>query len=210
MKRHPCIKSFFANYVLKPLCPVVKPVFKAVFKIEVFGLENIPPEPCIVASNHRSYLDPPVLNAVFPEPLIFVAKEELFKIPIFGKLISHMGAIPIKRGAGDVQALNTVLELLEKGCKVCIFPEGTRAEPGQFLRPKPGVGLLAIKSKKKVLPVYIDGTDKVMPKGKSFPKPGAKIRVFVGKPKDYSHEKNYREVAIKIMEEIKALSHFNA
>jgi 1-acyl-sn-glycerol-3-phosphate acyltransferase (EC 2.3.1.51) len=115
MKRHPCIKSFFANYVLKPLCPVVKPVFKAVFKIEVFGLENVPPEPCIVASNHRSHLDPPVLNAVFPEPLIFVAKEELFKIPIFGKLISHMGAIPIKRGAGDVQALSTVLELLEKG-----------------------------------------------------------------------------------------------
>jgi 1-acyl-sn-glycerol-3-phosphate acyltransferase len=105
-------------------------------------------------------LDPPVLNAVFPEPLIFVAKEELFKVPIFGKLISHMGAIPVKRGAGEV------------------------------------------------LPVYIDGTDMVMPRGKSFPKPGAKIRVFIGKPKDYSHEKNYKEVAIKIMEEIKALSHF--
>jgi 1-acyl-sn-glycerol-3-phosphate acyltransferase len=58
MKRHPCIKSSFANYVLKPLCPVVKPIFKAVFKIEVFGLENVPPEPCIVASNHRSHLDP--------------------------------------------------------------------------------------------------------------------------------------------------------
>jgi 1-acyl-sn-glycerol-3-phosphate acyltransferase len=100
------------------------------------------------------------------------------------------------------------LSFWREGCKVCIFPEGSRAEPGQFLRPKPGVGLLAIKSKKKVLPVYIDGTDKVMPRGKSFPKPGAKIRVFIGKPKDYSHEKNYKEVAIKIMEEIKALSHF--
>ncbi len=208
MKTNRCIKSSFANYFLKPLCPFAKPVFRALFRIDVLGLENVPPEPCIVASNHRSHLDPPVLNAVFHEPLIFLAKEELFKIPLFGKLISHIGAIPIKRGAGDLQTLNTVLELLERGCKVCIFPEGSRAEPGQFLRPKPGVGLLAVKSKKKVLPVYIEGTDKVMPRGKSFPKPVAKIRVIIGEPKDYSHEKNYKEVAIKIMEEIKALAGF--
>ncbi len=206
MQKHKCINSFLANRILSPLCPFVKPLFKKVFRIEVVGLENVPSEACIVASNHRSHLDPPVLNAVFPEPLIFIAKEELFKVPLLGKLLPHMGAIPVKRGSGDMQALELSLSFLEKGCKVCIFPEGSRANPGEFLRPKLGVGILAIKSKKQVLPVYIDGTDKVMPRGKSFPKPGPTIRVIIGKPKDYSKETNYKEVAIKIMEEIKTLS----
>ncbi len=188
------------------MCPIVKPIFRTVFRIKVTGLENIPSEACIVAANHRSHLDPPVLNAVFPEPLIFIAKEELFRAPLLGKFLPHMGAIPVKRGSGDMQALELSLSFLEKGCKVCIFPEGSRANPGEFLRPKLGVGILAIKSKKEVLPVYIDGTDKVMPRGKSFPKPGPIIRVIIGKPKDYSKENNYKEVAIKIMEEIKALS----
>ncbi len=206
MRKHLCIKGFLANYVLSPLCPIVKPIFRKVFRVEVVGLENVPPEACIVASNHRSHLDPPVLNAVFPEPLIFIAKEELFKVPLLGKLLPHMGAIPVKRGSGDLRALELTLSFLERGCKVCIFPEGSRANPGEFLKPKLGVGLLAIKSKKKVLPVYIDGTDKVMPRGKSLPKLGPTIRVVIGKPKDYSKETNHKEVAIRIMEEIKALS----
>ncbi|WP_448588407.1 lysophospholipid acyltransferase family protein [Thermocrinis sp.] len=206
MKKHPCIGSFLANRVLAPFCPIVKPIFRKLFRVEVMGLENVPSEACIVASNHRSHLDPPVLNSVFPEPLIFIAKEELFRVPILGKLLPHMGAIPVKRGSGDLQALEVSLELLERGCKLCIFPEGSRANPGEFLRPRLGVGILAIRSKKKVLPVYIEGADKVLPRGKSFPKLGHPIKVVIGTPKDYSSETDYRGVAQKIMEEIKALS----
>lgn len=200
-----CPVSTFARLFLKPLCPTARRLFRGLFRIEVYGLENLPEGPCLVASNHRSHLDPPVLNSVFPEPLRFLAKEELFKVPILGRLLPHMGAIPVKRGSGDLQVLELTLELLRKGCKVCIFPEGTRANPGQFLKPKPGVGLLAVKSQKPVLPVYIEGTDMVFPRGAKFPKPGHPIRVFIGKSKVYFEEDNlrgYRRVAQDIMESI--------
>ncbi len=205
-----CPVSGFAKFFLAPLCPLTKGLFKKVFKVEVYGLENIPLGPCVVASNHRSHLDPPLLNAVFPEPLRFLAKEELFKVPLVGKLLPHMGALPVKRGTGDMEVLELAMELMHYGCKVCIFPEGTRANPGEFLKPKLGVGLLAIKSQKPVLPIYIEGTDKAFPKGAKFPKPGHPIRVFIGKAKVYREEENlkaYRRVAEDIMERIKELAH---
>ncbi|WP_457600073.1 lysophospholipid acyltransferase family protein [Hydrogenivirga sp.] len=197
------------RYVIKPLCPLAKPLFKRLFRIEVHGEENIPRSgPFIVASNHRSHLDPPVLNAAFPEPLVFLAKEELFRPPL-GWFIRHMRAVPIRRGSGDVDTLEMTLGLLHRGCHVAIFPEGTRARPGEFLRPKPGVGLLAIKSGVPVVPVLIEGTDHVFPRGASFPKPGHPIRVFIGKPKLYSsyedNLKGYRKAALEIMEDIKSL-----
>jgi len=204
-----CPVSRFSKIFLAPFCPFTKRAFRSLFRIEAYGLENIPKEPCIVASNHRSHLDPPVLNSVFPEPLRFLAKEELFKVPILGKLLPHMGALPVKRGSGDLEVLELALELMHFGCKVGIFPEGTRANPGEFLRPKLGVGLLAIKSQRPVLPVYIEGTDIVFPKGAKFPKPGHPIRVFIGKSKVYYDEDNlkgYRSVAEDIMESIKELA----
>lgn len=204
-----CPVSSFARFFLAPLCPTAKRLFKVLFRVEVYGFENIPEGPCIVASNHRSHLDPPVLNSVFPEPLRFLAKEELFRVPVLGRFLPHMGAIPVKRGAGDVEVLHLAMELMHMGCKVGIFPEGTRADPGKFLRPKLGVGLLAIKSKKPVLPLYIEGTDRVMPRGSSFPKPGPPIRVYIGKAYLYTEEdslKGYRKVAEDIMERIRKLA----
>jgi len=204
-----CSTTWVGKYLIKPLCPLFKPSFGKLFRIEVYGRENIPEGPYIVASNHRSHLDPPVLNYAFPEPLIFLAKEELFKPPL-GWLIRHMRAVPVRRGSGDVDTLEMTLEFLRNGCAVCIFPEGTRAKPGEFLRPKPGVGLLAVKSGVPVVPVLIEGTDKVFPRGAKFPKPGAPIRVFIGEPKSYANYednlKGYRKVALEIMESIKSLA----
>ena len=204
-----CPVSRFSKIFLAPFCPPAKKAFRILFRIEAYGIENIPKEPCIVASNHRSHLDPPVLNSVFPEHVRFIAQEELFRVPILGKLLPHMGALPVKRGSGDLEVLELALELMHFGCKVGIFPEGTRANPGEFLRPKLGVGLLAIKSQRPVLPVYIEGTDIVFPRGAKFPKPGHPIRVFIGKSKVYYDEDNlkgYRRVAEDIMESIKELA----
>ncbi len=208
-----CPLSTFSKLALAPFCPVAKGLFRRLFKVSLFGAENIPEGACIVASNHRSHLDPPILNSVFPQPLRFLAKEELFRVPFLGFLLPHMGALPVKRGSGDVEILEISLELLHKGCKVGIFPEGTRANPGEFLKPKLGVGLLAIKSQKPVLPVYIDGSDRVLPKGLKFPRLGEPIRVFIGKPRVYVEEDNlkgYRRVAQDIMERIKELAHANS
>jgi len=208
--RNDCYLSRFSKFFIAPFCPVIKPIFRSLFKIKVYGLEHIPEGSYLVAPNHRSYLDPPVLNAVFPKHLTFIAKEELFRTPILGILLPHMSALPIKRGAGDVQTLKLALELLHAGCRLCVFPEGTRAKPGEFLKPKLGIGLLAVKSKKPVLPVYIDGTDKVLPRGKKIPSIGYPIRVFIGKPKRYDfledNPKGYKAASNMIMEEIKKLS----
>ena len=204
-----CPTTWVGRYLLRPLCPLAKPLFRKVFRVQVFGLENLPERGgYIVASNHRSHLDPPVLNSVFPEPLFFVAKEELLRPPL-GLILRHMRAIPIRRGAGDVETLKKVQEILSMGCSVCIFPEGTRARPGEFLRPKSGVGLLAVRTGSPVVPVRIEGTDRVFPKGSKIPKPGNPIRVMIGKPKVYSGEeslKTYRRVAEEIMEEIRNLT----
>ncbi len=205
-----CPDTFAGRFLVKPLCPVARRLFRTVFRVRIFGEENIPAEGAyIVASNHRSYLDPPVLNSVFPEPLFFLAKEELFRPPL-GWLVRHMRAVPVRRGAGDVTVLELSLEILHRGCPVCVFPEGTRAAPGTFLKPKVGVGLLAIRSGLPVLPVYIDGTDRVFPRGARFPKPGHPVGVFVGKPRRYlgyeENLKSYREVALDIMDAVIALS----
>ena len=205
-----CPITSVGRYLLRPLCPLAKPLFGRVFNITVLGKENIPPQgPYIVASNHRSHLDPPVLNFAFPDALVFLAKEELFKPPL-GWLIKHMRAIPVRRGKGDTQILEASLELLEAGCSLAIFPEGTRAEPGKFLKPKVGVGLLAVKSGVPVVPVLIEGTDRVFPRAQKLPRPGHPIRVYVGKPESFqNYEDNlkaYREVALYIMERIKSLA----
>lgn len=204
-----CPLSFFSRWFLAPFCPPVKLAFRKLFRVEVHGVENIPPGPCIVASNHRSHLDPPVLNSVFPEPLRFLAKEELFRVPLLGRLLPHMGALPVRRGSGDLEVLELALELLHFGCKVGIFPEGSRANPGEFLKPKLGAGLLAIKSQKPILPVYISGTDLVFPRHARLPKPGQPIKVFIGKSRVYYEEDNlkgYRRVAEDIMKSIRELA----
>ncbi|MDW8032401.1 MAG: lysophospholipid acyltransferase family protein [Aquificaceae bacterium] len=198
-----------SRWLFSPVCPLVKFAFRKLFRVEVYGVENIPPGPCIVASNHRSHLDPPLLNSIFPKPLRFLAKEELFRVPLLGRLMPHMGALPVRRGSGDLEVLELALELLHFGCKVGIFPEGRRADPGEFLKPKLGVGLLAIKSQKPILPVYIEGTDLVFPRHARFPKPGHPIRVFLGRSRVYYEEdspKGYRRVAEDIMESIKELA----
>ena len=204
-----CEDTPISKYALRPLCPFAKPLFRKLFRIKVFGSENIPKHTSyIVASNHRSHLDPPVLNACFPEPLVFLAKEDLFKPPI-GWILKHMRAIPLKRSSEDIDTLGKVISLLENGCPVAIFPEGTRARPGEFLRPKPGVGLLAIKSKAPVVPVLIEGTDKVFPRGSKIPKPLYPIQVYIGKPLTFpdlpDKPAGYKEVARTVMETIKRL-----
>ncbi len=187
----------------------VRPVFKKLLRINVEGLENIPTDGgCIIASNHRSNLDPFVLNTISTRPIFFMAKEELFKIPVLGWAIRKAGAIPVKRNKRDIGALKKASQLLKEGYCIGIFPEGHRAKPKQFRKPQSGVGLLVSKTKAPVIPVRIEGTDDVFPVGSSFPKLFKyPIYVKVGKPIFFSNieNKDYQEIANYIMEEIKAL-----
>lgn len=141
---------------LRNLCRIFYIIF---FKITVIGKENIPKEKSgyIIASNHVSNNDPPVVGITFKGKYTFMAKEELFhKNPIFTWLITQLGAFPVKRGAKDgAQAIEKALESLKNGRIFVIFPEGTRSKDGELGRAKTGVTLVAAQAKVPVVPVFI-------------------------------------------------------
>ena len=114
----------------------------------------------ILASNHRSFLDPFAIGCCLGRPIYFVAKQELFKNPLLGWLLNCLGAFPIKRGASDEESVATSLALLERGEAVVIFPEGTRIRTGSLAPPKRGVGRMALQSGSPVVPIAVTGSER--------------------------------------------------
>ncbi|MBR4224037.1 MAG: 1-acyl-sn-glycerol-3-phosphate acyltransferase [Oscillospiraceae bacterium] len=124
------------------------------FKIE--GEENVPEqEGFIIACNHRSLADPVLVTMPVRKPVKYMAKEELFKSPIFAAFIRGLGAFPIRRGAGDMGVIDDCVERLRKGYNVVIFPEGTRQYENKVARLKTGVAVIAGKSGAPVLPMGV-------------------------------------------------------
>ncbi len=182
----------------------------ALCRLKVCGRENIPDEgKVLLVANHRSYLDPPlVAYAVKKRPVFFMAKSELFTMPLISTLIKHWGnAFPVKRGKADLVALKTALEILDKGEIVCIFPEGQRASAGKFVRPKWGAGMVALKAKAPVVPCLIEGSEALIGKERLF-SGIPKVTIKFGKPffLDLEDRKeNYQKAADIMMEKIKEL-----
>lgn len=130
--------------------------------LRVSGLEHLPEPPFIVAANHISLFDPPVLGAVIPYEGAFMAKVELFRNPILGNLIRSLNAFPVKRGLPDREAIDRALETLRAGRALMLFPEGTRDKSGGPIRAaKLGVGLFAVSTGLPVVPAYIHGTNRL-------------------------------------------------
>ena len=137
---------------------IVSFIFHIWFKITVLGRENIPKEKgsYIIASNHVSNNDPPMVGIVFKGKYTFMAKEELFRVnPLFTWLIKKLGAFPVKRGSKDTVAIDSALESLKNGRIFVIFPEGTRSKTGELGKPKSGVTLIAARAKVPVVPVFV-------------------------------------------------------
>lgn len=190
---------------------ILKPAIKGILRINVTGQDNIPlGEGCILASNHKSHLDPLVLNTASTRPVLFLAKQELFKPPIFGWFVKNAGAIPVNRDGRDIKSLKAAFQALKDKQCIGIFPEGRRMPPDKFGKPQSGVGLLASRTGVPVVPVLIMGTEKVLPKGSKFPKLFKyDINIMFGKPLVFSKEDDYREVSEIIMEKIKTLKEVN-
>lgn len=164
--------------------------FKGTGGLTIRGLENIPKVgPLIVAPNHVSHLDPPVIACAMNRQITFMAKAELFEHGLFGKLIASLGAFPVRRGEGDMEAIRLTLKLLEEGRAVLMFPEGTRGDGQTMLPFNKGVGMIAKRAGAPVLPVGISGTHRKWPRGKSKPKWG-RVTVVFGEPF------RYEEVAV--------------
>jgi 1-acyl-sn-glycerol-3-phosphate acyltransferase len=135
---------------------------KFVFRIRVSGQGNIPRSGgFILASNHISWYDPPVVGSWAPREFYFFAKRELFKNKLFGNILSRVNALPVKRGAVDRAAIEASLDVMRRGYGLTFFPEGTRSKIDEFLDPKPGIGLLALQARCPIVPCYVHGTNKL-------------------------------------------------
>src|SRR5215210_657471 len=148
-------------FVYWPVRWVVKPAILLYFRLRRRGMEHVPDGGVILASNHRSFLDPFAIGCCIGRPIYFVAKRELFKNPILGWLLNCLGAFPIRRGQSDEESVATSLALLEREQAVVIFPEGTRIRTGSLARPKRGVGRLALQSGKPVVPIAVTNSERV-------------------------------------------------
>ncbi len=131
-------------------------------RIQIFGREHIPRiGGFILATNHISYFDPPVVGSCINRPLYFFAKAELFKNPFFAGILHRVNALPVKRGVVDRKALSLAINTIKNGHGLTMFPEGTRSKNGQLLPPKPGLGLIASRAQCPIVPGYVHGTNTV-------------------------------------------------
>jgi 1-acyl-sn-glycerol-3-phosphate acyltransferase len=173
---------------LYPRCvaAVCRLALQALARVRVEGLDDLPAGgPLIVAANHMSNADPPLIGGWLAPALgrrpTFLAKESLFVGPL-APLIRSLGAEPVKAGGSDMGAYRAAKAVLERGGVVAIMPEGTRSFDGVLGDPKPGVSLLATRTGAAVLPVGISGTDAFLGRGRHFPRLRSPIVLRVGRP----------------------------
>jgi len=161
---------------------LVRFFFKCCFRLRIYGTEHFRSGAAVIAANHASYYDPPVLSISCPEEIHFLARKSLFEIPLFGRLIRILNSHPVARSASDIQTFKTMLGLLAEGKKLILFPEGKRSYNGDLLPLERGLAFLVQKAKCRVIPAYIQGTFEAWPRGRKFPKLFGRIAVVFGSP----------------------------
>ena len=179
---------------------IVAGILKPTYRIKVEGLENLPKEGgVLLCTNHISNFDPPVVGVTASRKVYFMAKAELFKVPILKNLLDNFGTFPVNRGGSDREALRTGLKILKEGNVLGFFPEGTRSKNGELGKGQAGAGFFALRSTAAVVPCAIIGPYK----------PFKPLRVVYGKPipmDEYREKKvSTEEMSNIIMGEIEKL-----
>ncbi len=185
------------------------------FRWRRIGLENIPPEgPVLLASNHVSFIDPPMVGSAVDRTVSFLARDTLFSVPVVGTVIRKLNAVPVDRDGGGGAGLKAILDRLKAGGCIVLFPEGTRSGDGQLQRARSGIGLTVLKSEAVVVPVRVFGAYEAFGRHRKFPLPG-QVTLKFGPPLTFHRERAeaatcskarlkeiYQEIADRVMEGI--------
>ena len=204
--------SYFAAWIFFRL------LFSTCFRWRVFNRERVPPEgPVILASNHASFLDPPLIGASLPRPINYLARDTLFRFPLVGAVLRSWNSVPVDREGGGAAGLRQILDRLLAGGGIILFPEGTRTRDDRLQAARSGVGLVVLKSRAPVVPVRVFGTYQAFGRHLPFPRP-YRVAVKFGKPLGFAEFRTeasncskprlkeiYQRIANEIMREIAAL-----
>ena len=182
---------------------IVSIIFRIIFRLEIRGRENIAEiGRLVLCSNHISLLDPIILAIAVPRPISFMAKKELFYNKILSKLIHSLGAFPVDREGSDLSAIKTSFRILKEEKILGIFPEGTRVHEMNLDNAKPGIGLISIKSKSPVIPIFIESKYRLF----------SRVKIKIGEPiyfDDYYDRRltteDYRDISKDILKSIYSL-----
>lgn len=179
-------------------------ILKFFFGLRMYGSENIPRKGgFILASNHVSNLDPIALGVACTRKLNYMAKQELFRHPFSAWFMSLIDVFAVKRSSVDPSALKEAIKRLKAGKGLLLFPEGRRQSLAETeSRPQEGVGFFAQKLSMPVIPAFVKGTEKAMPKGAKNIAP-VKISVYFGRQVQVKENMSYHEIAQLVMGQIR-------
>jgi 1-acyl-sn-glycerol-3-phosphate acyltransferase len=182
------------------------------FRLKIYGQENLIEEgPAILASNHASFIDPPLVGVACQKEIYYLARKSLFEKPVIGPILAQLNTVPVDRDRGDVAAVRAILQILKSGNRVVVFPEGTRSSDGNLQPAKAGVGLIIAKSLAPVVPIRIFGSYAALPRTGGI-RLFSPVTLVVGKPIYFTKEdlgtgerSVYQELSDRVMTAIAGL-----
>lgn len=209
------MSGLFSRQVYWTSCHIARVLLEQLVIGDVEGLQNVPRRgACILASNHSSHFDPPLVGVKLPRNLTFFARKSLWKGGFANWWLDSVGTIPVDRdGDSDIKAMKSTLLALRMGGLLTLFPEGTRSRDGVLQKARPGIGLIAAKSQATVVPCRIFNSHRVLPRNSLFPDLRTRVDIVYGRPLPPSAydpgreagKERYQIIADRIMAEIAKL-----
>lgn len=187
-----------------------KAIARAFFRYRVIGAENVIEDgPVILAANHASFLDPPLVGIACRRGIHYLARKSLLDWPVLGPILPELNVIPVDQKNADRSALMAAIRVVREGGAIILFPEGTRSTDGRLQSAQPGVGMLVAKTGAPVVPVRVFGSFEAFPRDRMLPR-RVPITVVIGKPlrfdkEAFSGREDYQKASDRIMDAVARL-----